>query len=94
MEPEREFGHIEQKDRCRTGIGIGYTELKGRGGPELASVTFNGMTVVEPEGESGAFNGRALLEPELAPVTLNERAVVEPDLASVTFRGRAVVEPE
>ena len=58
------IGHIERKDRCETGIRIGYTELKGRGGPELASVAFNGMTVVEPEGASGAFNGRAVLEPE------------------------------
>ena len=72
------IGHIERKDCCRTGIGIGYTELKGRGGPELASVTFNGMTVVEPEGASGALNGRAVVETELPPVLLNERAVVEP----------------
>ena len=72
------IGHIERKDCCRTGIGIGDTEVKDRGGPELASVTLNETTVVEPELESVALNGRAVLEHELPPVLLNERAVVEP----------------
>ena len=61
------IGHIERKDRCGIGNGIGYTELKGRGRPELASVTLNGMTVVEPE---------------FIPTTLNRRAVAEAELAS------------
>ena len=71
------IGHIERKDRCGTGIGIGYTELKGRGGPELASVTLDGMTVIESELASVASNGRAVVEQQLAPVTLNARAIVE-----------------
>ena len=72
------IGHNERKDRCGTGIGICYTELKGRGGPDLASVTLNGMAVVEPELASVALIGWAVVETELAPVTLNGRAVVEP----------------
>ena len=73
------IGHIERKDCCRTGIGIGYTELKGRGGPELASVTFNGLTVVEPELVSVALIERAVVDTELPPVLLNGGAVMEPE---------------
>ena len=69
---------LNEKTVLEPEFGIGYTELKGRGGPDLASGTFNGMTVVEPEGASGALNGRAVVETELPPVLLNERAVVEP----------------
>ena len=73
------IGHNEQKDPCETEIGLGYTERKGRGGPELASVTFNGLTVVEPELVSVALIERAVVDTELPPVLLNGGAVMEPE---------------
>ena len=58
------IGHIELQKCCRTGIGIGDTEVKDRGGPELASVTLNEKAEVEPDLASVTFRGRAVVEPE------------------------------
>ena len=52
----------------------------------MASVTLDGMTVIESELASVASNGRAVVEQQLAPVTLNARAIVEAERASLHER--------